>query len=191
MKKNFLIALRVFLVLTIITGIIYPLVITLFANVIYPGKSKGSMIYKDNKIIGSELIGQKFTSPEYFWGRPSAIDNNPMPSGGSNLGPTSRKLKNEVQARIDMIKKYHENIPIQQIPKDLLFASASGVDPDISPEAAYFQIDRIAKARKMNMQQKKELYRLLSEYTRRPQYELFGMPRVNVFLLNLVINNIK
>lgn len=191
MKKNILIGLRIFLVLTVLTGVIYPLTITLFANIMFPGKSSGSIVKMDNKIIGSELIGQKFNSPEYFWGRPSEVDNNPIPSGGSNLGPTSQKLKEAVQARIDTIRKYHGNIPFQKIPKDLLFASASGVDPDISPEAVYFQINSVSNARKMNGQQVKELYQLVSEYTSHPQFGIFGMPRVNVFLLNLAINKIK
>ena len=189
MKKYILPALRLFLIITVLTGVIYPLAITLIANGLYPDKAKGSLVIKDGKITGSELIGQKFTSEKYFWGRPSSIDNNPMPSGGSNLGPTSKALLDQVNARKDTLIKYHGNkLPI---PKDLLFASASGVDPDISPEAAVYQIERIAKARNFSEDQKTKLYKLVKQFSIHPQFEFLGMPRVNVFMLNLALDKLN
>jgi potassium-transporting ATPase KdpC subunit len=183
--KNFWIALKIFIAMTIITGIIYPLVITGYAQIFFPNKANGSMIKADNKILGSELIGQQFTKPEFFWGRPSAIANNPMPSGGSNLNPVGNMLKEQFMARVDTIRKYHGNIDIEDIPKDLLFASASGVDPHISPEAAFFQIDRISQARKYNYEQKTKLLGLVKNLIESPDFLIFGEPRVNVLILNL------
>ena len=193
MKRYFLPAIKLFVILTIITGVLYPLAITLFANVFYPDKSKGSMVVKEGKMIDSELIGQKFVSDKYFWAKPSAVDYNPMPSGGSNFGPTSKALLDLVNARKDTILKHNfiASPYLQKIPKDLLFASASGVDPDISPEAAFFQIDRIAKARNYNAIQKKELNNLVENIILYPQFGLFGMPRVNVFLLNIKLDELK
>jgi K+-transporting ATPase ATPase C chain len=183
--KNLMTALKIFVVLTVITGLIYPLAITAFAQIICPSKANGSMIIKENKIIGSELIGQQFTKPEFFWGRPSAIGNNPMPSGGSNLSPVSKEFKVQFQARVDTIRKYHGNIEVNLIPKDLLFASASGVDPHISPEAAYFQVERIAKVRNFNLLKKLELIKFINSSIERPDMFILGQPRVNVLLLNL------
>jgi len=193
MKKYFFPAIKLFIILTIITGVLYPLSITLFANIFYPDKSKGSMITNKGKLIGSELIGQKFSSDKYFWARPSAVDYNPMPSGGSNYGPTSKALLDSVNARKDLIVKHNfvTTPSLQNIPKDLLFASASGVDPDISPEAAYFQIDRIAKARNYNESQKKGLNKLVDDNILNPQFGLFGIPRVNVILLNIKLDELK
>ena len=120
--------------MTILTGIIYPLLITLIAQGLFAGKASGSLITQNDKVIGSALIGQKFTSSKYFWPRPSAVDYNPLPSSGSNLGPTSADLKAKVQSQRDSLMA--ANPGKDQIPSDLLFASASGLDPDISPEAA-------------------------------------------------------
>jgi potassium-transporting ATPase KdpC subunit len=183
--KNIIIALKIFIVLTLITGIIYPLVITGFAQIIFPIKANGSLLIKDNKIIGSELIGQRFTKPEFFWGRPSAIGNNPMPSGGSNLNPVGNTFKEQFLARVDTIRKYHGNIDINSIPKDLLFASASGVDAHISPEAAYFQFERIAKARNFNKEQKEQLMNLINISIEHQDFFILGEKRVNILKLNL------
>ncbi len=190
MKRHIITALKLFIFLTLLTGVIYPLVITLFADVAFPEKSQGSIIKKDGILIGSELIGQKFVTDKYFWGRPSAIDYNPMPSGGSNLGPTSKALLDSVNSRIDSIKNHQYVKPGEQIPKDLLFASASGVDPDIRPEDALFQVDRIAKARNFNSEQKKKLTELVKKSVISPDLWIFGEDRVNVLNLNLALDKL-
>jgi K+-transporting ATPase ATPase C chain len=189
--KNLMIALKMFVALTVITGIIYPLVITGFAQIVFPYKANGSIVKLNDATIGSELIGQKFTSPRYFWGRPSAIDNNPLPSGGSNLSPDSKALYDLVSARLDTIRKYQTVTDIKSVPQDLLFASASGVDPDISPEAAKFQIDRISGERGFNESQKLELANLVDKSVEKPQFGILGEPRVNVLKLNLELDKIK
>ncbi len=190
MKNNIMIGIKIFFVLTIITGVIYPLTITLIANVAFPQKAKGSLMKIHGKIIGSELIGQKFVSGKYFWGRPSAVDYNPMPSGGSNLGPTSKALLDSVNSRIDRIRNHQFVKPGELIPKDLLFASASGVDPDISPDAALFQVDRIARARNFNSEQKKELIELVRKSVVSPDLWIFGEDRANVLNLNLALDKL-
>ena len=136
--------------MTFLTGIIYPLFMTGIAQIAFPAKANGSLILKDDKIAGSELIGQKFDSSIYFWSRPSAIDYNPIPSGASNLGPTSDKLKKQVEDRRRLFAAKNSITDANAIPKEMIFASGSGIDPDISPEAAYLQLDRVAKARKYN-----------------------------------------
>jgi K+-transporting ATPase ATPase C chain len=186
--KNLTISIKLFIVITIITGIIYPIAMTCFALISFPQKANGSMILKDNKILGSELIAQQFTKPEYFWGRPSAIAYNPMPSGGSNLSPVGKTFKGQFQARIDTIRKYQGNIDLKQIPKDLLFASASGVDPHISPEAAYFQVERIANSRHFNAEQKEKLIGLINKSIENPDFFILGEKSVNVLLLNLEVD---
>jgi potassium-transporting ATPase KdpC subunit len=189
--KNLKIAVKMFLIMTIITGLVYPLAITGFAQLFYPNKSNGSMIYEKNKILGSELIGQGFTKPEYFWGRPSAIANNPMPSGGSNLSPVGKVFKEQFQARFDTIRKYHGNFALNQIPKDLLFASASGVDPHISPDAALFQVDRIVKARHFNSEQKEQLIKIIQNSIENPDLFIFGETRINVLKLNILLKSFE
>jgi potassium-transporting ATPase KdpC subunit len=188
--KNIIIAVKLFILLTIITGVAYPLTITVFAQLAYPEKAKGSMISINRSIIGSELIGQQFTKPEYFWGRPSAIANNPMPSGASNLNPVGETLKTQIQARIDTIRKYQGNVNIIDIPKDLLFASGSGVDPDISPEAIYFQFNRVSNYRRFTEEQKNKLKIIIESSIKSPDFYIFGEPRVNVLKLNLKLNEL-
>ncbi len=188
--KRVIITIKLFLILTIITGIVYPMLITLFAQLAFPGKANGSLIIKDDRVIGSELIGQQFYGPEYFHGRPSAVLNNPAPSGGSNLNPVGETLKGQVQARVDSIRQYHGNISINNIPEDLLFASASGVDPHISPAAAYFQVDRIVKYRHLNDTQKNMLIKLIESAVEKPDLFIFGEYRVNILLLNLKLSEL-
>lgn len=189
--KNFIIAIKLFLIMTVITGIIYPLFITGFAHFVFPQKADGSMISNEQKIIGSELIGQHFSRPEYFWGRPSAIQNNPMPSAGSNLNPVGDSLKLQVQSRIDTIRKYQGNLKISEIPKDLLFASGSGVDPHISPEVVFFQFDRVINYRHFSEEQKNILRKIIINSIESPDINIFGEPRVNVLNLNLELDKIK
>lgn len=140
--KNAIIGLKMILVMTLLVGLIYPLGITIIAGTIMSERAEGSLIRDEDRIIGSELIGQDFTKAIYFWPRPSYINYNPLISGGSNLGPTSKKLQEQVLERITKL-----NADAATVPAELVYASASGLDPHISLETAYFQMDRIAKAR--------------------------------------------
>lgn len=174
-------ALRFFIFLTLVTGIIYPLIITGIAKIVAPEKSNGSFVKSKNKIVGSALIAQSFTSDKYFWPRPSAVEYNPLPSGGSNLGPTSAKLVKAVDERVNTLKTMGA-----EIPAELLFASGSGLDPHISPETAYFQAERVAKARGM----KKSDVEALIEKNRESSV-ILGYPTINVLLLNIELDKSK
>lgn len=169
-------ALKMFLFMTLLTGAIYPLLLTLVAQVTMPLKANGSLVHKDDKIAGSVLIAQKFSDTKYFWPRPSAIEYQPIPSGGSNLGPTSLKLKEKIKER----KKYYG----ENAPADLLYASGSGLDPHISLQAAYFQLDRIAKARSISSEKLKEIV------DSHVEGKLFKHKYVNVLILNQVLDNV-
>ncbi len=173
--------------MTIITGIIYPLLITALGQALYPGKANGSLVEIDGKIVGSALLGQKFTENRYFWSRPSAVDYNALPSDGSNLGPTSAALRDSVITRIKVLEK--ANPGSGRVPIDLLFASGSGLDPDISPEAARFQIDRVAAARGLDNDGKRKLINLVEANVKTPDFNVFGEPRVNVLRLNLALDS--
>jgi len=191
MKKQLLITIKYFVAITIVTGLIYPLFITLISIIVFPGKASGSMIEKDGKVIGSELIGQKFESDKYFWSRPSAIDYNPMPSGGSNLGPTSAALKKSYD---DRMKNFVEKNMIKDastIPNEMFFASASGVDPHISPLSAMLQVERVAKARNFDQSKKGNLIQLINSLTEKPQFGFLGNSVVNILLLNLELDKMK
>jgi K+-transporting ATPase ATPase C chain len=191
MKTQMIIALKFFLVMTILTGIAYPLFMTGVAQLSFPSKANGSLVMKNGKIIGSELIGQKFDSTIYFWSRPSAIGYNPIPSGASNYGPTSDTLKKQVAARRTFFAAKNSIKDMNTIPKEMIFASGSGLDPHISPEAALLQMERVAKARNFNEAQKQNLQQLIKDKTEGPQFFLFGEPRINVFALNLAVDNIR
>jgi potassium-transporting ATPase KdpC subunit len=191
MKTQINISLKFLLIMTILTGIIYPLFMTGIAELIFPFKANGSLIKKNGKIIGSELIGQKFDSSIYFWSRPSAIGYDPIPSGASNYGPTSDTLKKQVTARRLFFANSNSIRDINTIPKEMIFASASGLDPHISPQAALIQVDRITKARKFSAVQKLKLIDLVNNLTERPQMMLFGEYRINVLLLNMELNKIN
>lgn len=172
---------RMFFGLTLLTGILYPLLITLIAQLTMNERANGSLIFQQNSPIGSHLIGQKFTNAHYFWGRPSAIDYQPLPSGGSNLGPTSSELKKIITERQSKFE------PNSNIPSELLFASGSGVDPHISVPTAYFQIPRIASARHFDPQMIKTLIDQLAKR----QYAFFGEAYVNVLQLNMALDSIN
>jgi K+-transporting ATPase ATPase C chain len=183
--------------LTIITGLIYPLVMTGIAGVLFPYQAQGSLIEKDGKVIGSELIGQDFESDRYFHGRPSATTGpdpkdpsktvgapyNAANSGGSNLGPTNKALIDRVKGDVDKLKA--EN-PSAQVPVDLVTTSGSGLDPDLSPEGALFQVSRIAKARNMSEDSVREL---VAQQIESRTLGIFGEPRVNVLELNLALDS--
>jgi len=191
MKTQSVIALKILLVMTVLTGVVYPLTMTGILQLAFPGRSNGSMVYREGQIIGSELIGQKFDSSIYFWPRPSAIDYNPIPSSGSNLGPASNKLKAQVEQRRELLLKVHHIDHQSEIPIEMIVASASGLDPHISPEAALMQASRVASARNLNENQKDELLQLISDLSEKPQILIFGQPRINVFKLNLALDNIR
>jgi K+-transporting ATPase ATPase C chain len=169
-----------FLVLTLITGIVYPLIVTAFAQ-LFPAKATGSVIVVNGKAVGSELIGQPFSDPKYFWSRPSATSPQPYngaSSSGSNLGPTNKALAEAVAERL----KQFEQKPV---PADLVTASASGLDPHISPEAAQYQISRVAKARGMD---EGKIRSLVEQFTESRTLGVLGEPRVNVLRLNLALD---
>jgi potassium-transporting ATPase KdpC subunit len=191
MKKQIIIAIKFLLVMTILTGVIYPLLMTGLAQIINPVKANGSLIMKDGKIAGSELIGQKFDSIIYFWSRPSAIDYNPIPSGASNLSPTSDKLKQQIAERRRLFVTNNSIAETTAIPKEMLFASASGLDPHISPESALLQIKRVVMARNLDEAQIQKVKQLIKNKTQEPQFFLFGEPRINVFELNLALDSIR
>jgi potassium-transporting ATPase KdpC subunit len=176
----------IFLILTFITGVIYPLVITFISQAVLSDKANGSLIRENAEIRGSSLIGQEFTLPEYFWSRPSMSDYNALPSTASNLGPTSEALKLAVGNRKNQLSPYISG----EIPADLLLASGSGLDPHISPEAALAQIDHVTKARNLSTEQIASLYELVRQCIDRPQWSIFGAPRVNVLKLNMATDEL-
>jgi K+-transporting ATPase ATPase C chain len=184
MKKNILTSLRMIVVLTILTGVVYPLLLTAFAQLVFPRQANGSMIENRGRIIGSELLSQKTTGDKYFWPRPSAVDWNPLPSGGSNFGPTSKALADSV--RMNRIRFIGRNALSAGtvVPKEMLFASASGLDPHISAEAAMLQVRRVAAARFLDSARTEQLKTLVRKRTEYPQYGIFGEERVNVLQLN-------
>jgi len=174
------------IVLTVLLGVIYPFAVTGLAQVIFPRQAAGSLIEKDGKVIGSSLIGQTFTGPGYFHSRPSAAGNgyDATASGGTNLGPTSQKLfETNVKSMADALR---EENPNSAIPVDLVTASASGLDPHITPAAAEFQVPRVARERGMSSEQ---VRRLVRNHTEGRQFGLLGEPRVNVLELNLGLDD--
>lgn len=175
--------------LTIITGLIYPLLVTGLAQVIFPHQANGSLIMKDGQALGSELIGQPFDDPKYFWGRLSATSPfayNAAASAASNLGPTNPALIVEVQGRIDALKAADAS-NTQPVPVDLVTSSGSGLDPNISPAAAYYQVDRVAKARGLASTAVRQLVDQMIEGR---DLGVLGEPRVNVLKLNLALDQL-
>lgn len=188
MKKIIVQSFKIFLSLTILTGEIYPVFITLIGQVIFPNQSSGSLVIKDGKIIGSELLGQNFADSIYFQSRPSAINYNPLPSGASNLGLSSVLLKEQVNDRKLEFRKNNLLSDSIVIPSEMLFASGSGVDPHISVEAANMQINRIIKSRNLSTDKSKLLNKLVDSLSEYPQFGVLGNQVVNVFSLNLKLD---
>lgn len=185
--KQLIIAIKVTLAMAIVTGVAYPLLVTGLAKAIFPRQAAGSLIEANGKAIGSELIGQRFTRPEYFHGRPSAAGSDGydgLASGGSNLGPTNQKLIDRVR---DDAKKFREENPAYHgpIPADMLTASGSGLDPDISPASAEAQVERVAAARHITPEAVRQL---VAANTEGRQLGVLGEPRVNVLKLNLALD---
>jgi potassium-transporting ATPase KdpC subunit len=188
MKTYFLPALRILFVLTILAGVCYPAAMTVFTQWIFPHQANGSVVMKNGTVVGSELIGQKFTGDKYFHSRPSAIDYNPLPSGGSNFAPTSKALQDSVHANQHQFILQNKLTADVVVPKEMLFASGSGLDPHISPEAAFLQASRIAGARRFDAPQQARLNQLIQRSIESSQWNLFGQPRVNVLKLNLALD---
>lgn len=182
-------ALRLIFVLMLIIGLLYPFTMTLIANLIFPYQAKGSIIIKDGKPIGSELIGQKFTDSRWFIGRPSAVDYNAETSGGTNYSLSNPKFKEEVEKNIEEFLKQNPDVKRSEIPSDIVTSSASGLDPDISPEAAYLQVKRVAS--KNNLPES-TVRKLVEKNIEGRFLGIFGEPHVNVLKLNLsLLNELK
>jgi len=176
--------------MSFITGLIYPVFIFGIGRIFFPYKSEGSFIEINDTKIGSKLIAQKFDSSIYFQSRPSAINYLPFPSGASNLAPTSKKLKNisDSLKKEFILKNYLSDI--NNIPPDAFFSSASGIDPDISPENALLQVERISKYRGFNFEKKEKLYELVRNIMNYPQFGILGEPGINVLILNLELDKL-
>ena len=199
MLKEIRPAIVVLIGLSLITGLLYPLAMTGFAQVLFPTQAQGSLIVQDGKVVGSSLIGQLFNDAKYFHGRPSATTAtdpqdssktveapyNAANSGGSNLGPTSKALSDRITADVERLKAENPSAPV---PIDLVTTSGSGLDPDISPEAAYFQVPRVAKARGLSPER---LRALIESELQGRTLGLFGEPHVNVLKLNLALDRLR
>ena len=188
MLKQIRIAILSTVVATVLLGVLYPLAVTVIAQVLFPNQANGSLIYKDGKPVGSRLIGQSFDDPKYFWSRPSAT--GPMPyngasSSGSNLGPTNPDFLKSVQARVDALHKADPDNNKEPVPVDLVTASGSGLDPHITPAAAQYQLKRVARVRNMSEQTVAEL---IQKSTQGKFLGLIGEPGVNVLELNLALD---
>lgn len=190
MKRQIVISIKLFAVLTVLLGIIYPLAVTGVAQLFFGQKANGSLIVQDGKVIGSKLIGQKFDDTAYFSSRPSATDYNALPSGASNLGPSSSKLKQQVEEREQRWLQMNPQAAASHIPPEMLFASASGLDPHISPAAALQQVGRIAQVRHFDDNQKQQLVALVGKLSERPQFFVLGECRINVLTLNLELDKL-
>lgn len=198
MWRHTIVAVKLTLLLTVLLGLVYPFIMTGIAQVVFPKQANGSLVKKDGKVIGSELIAQPFSGPEYFHPRPSAaFDPNPSKdedaqqapwvSGGSNLGPTSKALADRVGDDVKRLARENPGLKPGKIPVDMVTASGSGLDPDISPANAYAQAPRVARARRMSEEQ---LMRIVRSHIIERQLGVLGEPRVNVLKLNMALDAI-
>ena len=187
MKKYIIPSLRLTGVLLVLLCIIYPLFIA-FAGGFSKGNGGGEKVMKDGKVVGYAALGQSFTKPEYFWGRPSAVDYNADGSGGSNKAPSNEEYLKQVSDRIDTLLKYNPTIKKEDIPADIVTGSASGLDPNISVQAANIQVTRIAAYRKLDVN---AVNKLVAENTEKPLLGLFGPTKINVLKLNVALDELK
>lgn len=190
MKKQIITGLKFLVLMIILTGLAYPGLVTIFTSIFFPDKAQGSLVTRNGVLIGSELIGQDFDSQEYIWSRPSFNNYNPLPSGASNLGILNPLLIKEItqeEKDFSQANKIKEDL---NIPPEMVTASASGLDPHISPVAALLQVSRVAQARGMDQAGQEKLVKLVNDMTENRQYSLLGEPRINVFLLNLKIDSL-
>ncbi|MBN3848111.1 potassium-transporting ATPase subunit KdpC [Paraburkholderia sp. Ac-20342] len=190
MKNLFRPLIVIFAVLTVITGLAYPAVMTAIGQAAFHDQANGSLIERNGKLVGSQLIGQQFDAPQYFWGRLSAT--TPMPynaqnSGGSNLGPNNPALLDEIKGRLDALKAAGTDLS-KPVPVDLVTSSGSGLDPEISPAAAAYQVARVAQARHLAAS---DVQALVARYTTGRQFGMLGEPRVNVLKLNLALDEMQ
>jgi K+-transporting ATPase ATPase C chain len=186
--KLFLQSIRQTILWTIIAGVAYPLVMTGIAQLLFHKQANGSLIERNGQVVGSELIAQQFTGDKYFWPRPSAGSYATVPSGASNLGPTSQALQSNVTANAATFRTGNKLAADAPVPADMVFTSASGLDPHISPESARLQVARVATARGMAEDQVKAL---VEKFVEPPQWGVFGEPRVNVLELNVALDDLQ
>jgi len=187
MKKYLLPSLKLTLVLLVLCSVLYPLFIALIGK-LTPGGGNGETVKVNGKVVGYALIGQKFTEDKYFWSRPSAVDYNAAGSGGSNKGPTNPDYLKQIQDRIDTFLVHNPGIKKEEIPAEMVTASGSGEDPDLSPAAAKIQVKRIAAVRKID---ENTLYALVDQHTEGPLLGFLGPSKVNVLKLNVALDNLK
>jgi potassium-transporting ATPase KdpC subunit len=178
----------VLLVFSILTGLVYPLIITGIAQLVFPHRANGSLIVINGKTVGSELIGQSFTKPEYFYGRPSAVNYDASNSGGTNWGPTNQKLISQVDSTAIKFRAENGLTADAPIPADIVTSSASGLDPHISLQSALLQVSRVAKARGLN---ESVVRNLVNQYTEKPLFGILGQSIVNVLKLNIALDSLK
>ena len=190
-----LIACRMLLVLSVLAGLVYPLFVTAIATLAFPVKASGSLVLNRGQPVGSALLAQRFAADKYFWSRPSAGDDGTnyatLPSGASNLGPTSSNLALLVRARFERFRAAHGVPGDVAVPPEMVFASGSGVDPHISPASARMQIQRVARARQLHAATTERLRRLVEQSVEPPQLGFLGEPRVNVLGLNLALDQLQ
>lgn len=184
--KHIFPSIRMLIFMTGLCGIAYPLLVTTIGQGLFSGQAGGSIVQRQGTAIGSLLVAQNFQDQKYFWPRPSGASFNPLPSSGSNLGPTSADLKKAYEERKAALKSSHPNMG--EPPQDLLFASGSGLDPEISPQAAAYQMSRVATARGLTST---EVSKLIERFTQAPQLGILGQPRVNVLMINLALDALQ
>ncbi len=193
--REILTAIFMFFSMSFLTGIVYPYTVHWLGAGMFPDETQGSLIVSTQepnqkpKILGSKLLGQDFNSPRYFWGRPIGAKNSEGWTGPSNAGPIAQSLFSQIEERKTKLLE-NSKVPYQLIPPDLLMASASGLDPDLSPQAIHFQIPRILKERNIPPQRKGEILKLVAQHTRRPLWDFWGQTRVNVLQLNLDLDRL-
>lgn len=191
MKQLFYRAFIATLLLAFLTGIAYPLAVTGLAQVIFKNQANGSLLTRNGQVVGSQLIGQSFIRPEYFHSRPSAAGEegyDASASSGSNLGPTNAKLRESVKSNLEKVLSENPGVKTEQVPVDLVTASASGLDPHISPAAARLQVARVAKARGLD---ERKVEKVVKQFTEGRQFGIFGEPRVNVLKINIALDELQ